>query len=271
MRSHKINICEKKTMFALVLSTENGRREFRGEGCHVFGRDSVDFISNCQVEGEHLVIKYSRKRRAYELYDSLSVHGTWIPIGNYIPPIHDGANIPNSHAMLRACILQKGALFTVGGFKFAVTRCPSVRKRYASKYTLAPSTTAKIEEDQDVVEEMIDDEEHELVLACSPTHAPYMQQTFRISYIRGGSYISIGKGDGARLKVPANHPNAQHVSDVHCRILPIMGCFWLVDGDANSRSACGTYVRLQGVYMVAKASPMFCMYLGSEPVYVNTE
>lgn len=258
-------------MFALVLSTESGKSVFKGEKSYSFGRDSASFITNVQVEGEHVVIKYNKKTRAYDLFDSLSVHGTWIQIGNYIPPLHDAANILRGSSMQRACILQKGALFSVGGFKFAVTRCPPVRKRLASKYTLAPSSTASIGEDEDVIDEIIDDEESEMTLVYSASHAPFVQHSYRISYVRGGSYVSIGKGHDARIQVPADHPNAEHVSNVHCRILPIMGCFWLLDGDATGRSACGTYVRLHGVFPVKKLSPPFWMYLGSEPVFVNTE
>lgn len=257
-------------MFALVLATAAGTSVVRGDECRAFGRDYVDFITNGSVDGKHLVIKYNKKKRGYELHDWLSLHGTWIPVGNYVPPIHDKAGIPNGATLQRACVLQKGAVFTIGGFQIAVTRCPPVRKRYAAKYILAPSTTATLQEDKDVVDEIEEDEESLLVLNCAATHFPFVQQTFRISYGRGGIYVSIGKGEQARLKVPATHPNAQHVADIHCRILSLMGCFWLIDGDATSRSPCGTYVRLHGVYTVTRSTPPFCMYLGTEAVYVSS-
>jgi hypothetical protein len=199
---------------------------------------------------EYGTIAYDERKKAYALVAANNLTSTWLEVGRYVPPLH--TEWPPHY--VPACVLQLNATFLIGNFECQVIRCPLVRRKDAQKYWVAPTASPCYDNtSRAVAEEIEEDESAELGLRVT-SRQHYMYLSASISYGRGGHFTTIGTSSRANICLPHDHLSASQLDALHCRILAIGGCFWLIDGDTQ-RSSSGTYIQLGGAHYMHRASP----------------
>jgi hypothetical protein len=206
---------------------------------------------------EYGTLNYDERKKAYVLAAARNLTSTWLEVGRYVPPLH--TEWPPHY--VPACVLQLDATFLIGNFECHVVRCPRVRTKDAERYWIAPIASPLYDDtSRPVAEEIQEDESAELVLSFT-SRQQYMYKIVSIPYGRGGHFTTIGTSSRANIQLPHDHLSSSQLDALHCRILAIGGCFWLIDGDTQ-RSATGTYIRLRGVHHVTRASPPHVVLFG---------
>jgi hypothetical protein len=206
---------------------------------------------------EHATLQYIEGKKVYELEALPNMTCTWLEVGRYVPPLH--TEWPPEYAA--ACILRQYSVFLIGGFECHVVRCPPIRQKDARRYRVAPVIDPVVDSTPRTVAEEIYMDEHATLTLNIISKRQYHNQVEYVHYGRGGHFTTIGTGSGAHIQLPADHLSAGQLDAVHCRILCIGGCFWLIDGD-QQRSSTGTYVLLRGIHEVTSTSPSLLVLMG---------
>lgn len=203
---------------------------------------------NLNTRGDDLTatITYEPKKKCFVLRIlSFSNTSAWLSVGNRIQGV--------KHAGAPAMILQRHTVFRVGTHRFRVVRCRAVRHHMQFNHALAPvaSVTRDASHAWDdqmsrdpkrcIEDEIAQDEENMICVHCFyPATSTCCNKMATLMYNHGGQELRFGDSDACAFRITDGS-----VSGITCRVVPLLGEFWLIDGPTNHMaSASGTYVRV---------------------------